>query len=141
MKSKTNNVKYINAQFVLILIQFTNNVSSQGSLTPNQNGNSTRFAFENVGSDFNNGLTAAGNNTSTTEPPTNVLPTRNSDLPNKNQIVHNSAFVKNFAIKESKDKRFNNATKSMQFDSKKEKETAYIHIYTGLCVVYSAYLP
>ena len=123
MRSKRNYVKYINAQFILILLQFTNAVSIQ-------NENSTRFAFENVGSYFNNGSTAAGNDTSTTEPSTNVLPTRNSDLPNKNQIVRNSAFVKDTAVKESKDKLLNNATKSIQSDSKKDKETAYIHIYT-----------
>ena len=129
MKAKTNDVKYVSALFILILLQLTCAVTPQDSLTPN----STSFATENVGSDFKNGSTAAGNNKSATEPSTNVLPTRNSDLPVQKRIDGNGSFVKDADVKESEDnKALDNATKGMQFDSKKEKETAHIHIYTGL---------
>jgi hypothetical protein len=129
MKAKTNDVKYVSALFILILLQFTYAVTPQDPLTPN----STSFGAENVGSDFKNGSTAAGNNKSTTELSTNVLPTRNSDLLDKKRIDGNGSFVKDADVKESEyNKGLDNATKGIEFDSKKEKETAHIHIYTGL---------
>ena len=127
MKAKTNDVKYVSALFILILLQFAYAVTPQDSLTPN----STSFAAENVGSDFESGSKAAGNNKS--EPSTNFLPTRNSDLPDKKRIDGNGSFVKDATVKENEyNKGLDNATKGMQFDSKKEKETTHIHIYTGL---------
>ena len=131
MTTKTNYVKYINAQFILFLLQFTNNVFTQTSLTPIQDGNTTSFGIKNVGNAFNNGSTAAGDNKSTTESSSSVFSTRRTDLTDKKQSYRNDTIVKD-GMKESKDKGLRNATKSLQFDSKKEKETAHIHIYTGL---------
>ncbi len=131
MTRKTKHVKYISAQFLLILLQFTNTVFLQASLTPIQNGNFTSFEKNNIGNAFNNGSTAAGDSKSTTEASTSVFPTRITDLPVKKQSYPNDTIVKD-AIKDSGDEGSKNATKGMQFDSKKEKETAHIHIYTGL---------
>jgi hypothetical protein len=96
-----------------------------------QNGNTTSFGIKNVGNAFNNGSTAAGDNKSTTEPSSSVFSTRRTDLTDKKQSYRNDTIIKD-GMKESKDKGLRNATKSLQLDSKKEKETAHIHIYTGL---------
>jgi hypothetical protein len=96
-----------------------------------QDGNTTSFGIKNVGNAFNNESTADGDNKSTTEPSSSVFSTRRTDLTDKKQSYGNDTIVKD-GMNESKDKGLRNATKSLQFDSKKEKETAHIHIYTGL---------
>jgi hypothetical protein len=106
-------------------------VSTQTSVTLIQNGNTTSFGIKYGGNVFNNGSTAAGDNKSTTESSSSVFSTRRTDLTDKKQSYRNDTIIKD-GMKESKDKGLRNATKSLQLDSKKEKETAHIHIYTGL---------
>ena len=131
MTKKRNYVRYINLQNFLFLLQLTNNVFSQVSQTVE---NGSAIKNRNIESGFINDSIASGNDTGIVHSLTseNSVKTANLSADNE-QIQHNSTLKDSQG--DGKDNAVRNESKSLQFDSNKEKETAHIHIYTGVWFV------
>ena len=131
MSTKIKHVKYVkNLKVIVFLLQLFNNVSSEPSVTPVQNGGVSSFQVNEVENVYNNKSTTAEESKSSSEPSKSVLSTRNIDLSNTQKDYPNASVQE--ATRGTKDGGVQNATKSLQLDSNKEKETAHIHVFTGL---------
>lgn len=131
MSTKTTRVIHVkNLKAIVFLLQLVNSVSLEPFVTPIQNEGVPNLEINGVENVSNNGSTTVGERISSNELSKSVFSTRNIDLSNKQQSFPNGTVED--VMKASKDEGLQNGTKSLQFDSKKEKETAHIHVYTGL---------
>ena len=130
MSTKTKHVIHVkNLKVIVFLLQLVHRVSSEPSVTPIQNGGVSSLEINGVENASNNESTTV-ESTSSSEPLRSAYSTRNIDLSSKQQSFTNGSVGD--AVNASKYKGLQNATKSVQFDSKKEDETAHIHVFTGL---------
>ena len=130
MSTKTKHVIHVkNLKAIVFLLQLVHRVSSEPSVTPIQNGGVSSLEINGVENASNNESTTV-ESTSSSEPLRSAYSTRNIDLSRKQQSFTNGSVED--AVNASKYKGLQNATKSVQFDSKKVDETAHIHVFTGL---------
>ena len=126
MTTEASHVKRIlNFHFIVLLLQFTNNAFTLISLSPNLNGSYTNVGVENT---FHNSSTAAVNGKAITKTSTGTYPKEDDLLDDGEQVHHNGTNK----LGSDDSAGLKNTSKSLQLDLNKEKETAHIHIYTGL---------